>query len=148
MGKTTIEFIDLVLLIIFLAMGAMLTVNAIAAVTDVTTSVAEDKVTITGANNQGELTYTVGDIIMMSSRFDTSMPMDKLVLQVNGVEKKSYDCNSVQILSDTFLVAKDIVALKPSDDNMDMATYYKQVVEMSLATESLEEVWTLNIILP
>lgn len=145
MGKTVREFIDIMLLIVFLAIGASFTMSAINNLKGMRANLATDKVTLEGAAYYSSITYTVGDIILATSRFDQAMPLDILILKVNGDMYKQYDCKTSDVIADKFLVARDISRTKPA--NADFATFYTYPVDMSLATSSLTGVTcTLNII--
>lgn len=145
MGKSAREFIDIVLLIIFLAIGAGFTMSAIHNIQGLQTNLATDKVTISGAASEDTLRYTVDDVLLLTSRFDLSMPLDMLTITVDGRPIKTYDCKSTAVLADKYLVARDIIGQKPA--GVDFKTFYTYPVEMSLATSSLTgTACTINII--
>lgn len=145
MGKSLREFIDVVLLIVFLAIGAGFTMSAIHNIQGSQPNLATDKVTLSGAASDNTLNYTVDDVLLLTSRFDLSMPLDRLVITIDGRTFKTYDCKSTAVLTDKYLVARDIIGQKPT--GVDFKTFYTYPVEMSLATSSLTgNACTINII--
>lgn len=142
MHKSLNSWLDLCILIVMLAVSAVITMTSVSMIVGDTANIIQDKVLVdAGKQITDDPSYTVGDILLATTRIDMVSPVEKYKVTYKDKSVSTLGKNGGNVIEkDSF--AKRIMSLRGT---MTAEAFYMLPVIITMSYEKDTSLYTCNI---